>query len=270
MTQGPTRQDMEGPRVGSVASAVAILRHLARHPEGAGVNAIARSLSLSPSSCFNVLKTLTRERFLEFDPASKLYTVGPDAILVARRALDPGGAFALCRADLEVLADRYQLAVGLWRTSRNRRVVLLGFAESEAATRIHMTVGQRLPILTGALGRCVAAHNGFDRTDLLAKLAEVQWANAPSMKEYLADVELARQRGWAIDENGFMNGVTTIAAPVLDGQGLVAFSISCALFAGQYDKAQQEEIGLAIRGVAERLSARIFGAVEGLRLRTGR
>jgi DNA-binding IclR family transcriptional regulator len=247
------------PRVGSVASAIAILRHLGSYPAGAGVNAIARALGLGPSSCFNILKTLTTERFLDFDPVSKLYTLGPGAVVVARRALDPGGALPLVRGDLERLAERFQLTAALWRTSRER-VFLLGFAESEATTRIHMTVGQRLPILTGALGRCVAAHGRYERAELASRLAGIQWANAPSIEDYLVEVDLARARGWAIDESCFMRGVTTIAAPVTDDLGRVAFSVSSTLFTGQYDAAKLEEIGAVTKAVADRLSGRVFGA----------
>ncbi len=252
-------EEREGPRVGSVSAAIAILRHFAVNPAGAGVNAVARATGMSPSSCFNVCKTLTRERFLDFDPDSKLYTLGPGAIVVARRALDPGGAFVLVRAKLEKLAEDFQLTAALWRASRNARAILLGFAESEAATRIHMSVGQRLPLLAGAAGRCVAAHSQMGRAELTARLAEIQWANPPSIDDYLAEVELARRRGWALDENGFMRGVTTISAPVLDDHRQVAFSVSSTMFTGQYDAARLEEIGAATLGVAQRLGARVFG-----------
>jgi DNA-binding IclR family transcriptional regulator len=48
------------PVVGSVVKALAILRHLAEGPDRCGVNAIAMAVSLNPSSCFNIVKTLVR------------------------------------------------------------------------------------------------------------------------------------------------------------------------------------------------------------------
>lgn len=260
MTDDTAADRIGGPRVGSVVAAIAILRHLGTLPAGGGVNSIARSLGLSPSSCFNILKTLTDERFLDFDSATKAYTLGPGSIAVARRALDPGGAFALARPELERLAEAFQLTGALWRVSRKARFVLLGFAESEAATRIHITVGQRLPLLTGALGRCVAAHGRFGRDALAARLADIQWASAPAIDDYLADLERVRAHGWAIDESGFMHGVTTVAAPVTDDRGHLTFCVSSILFTGQYDPERLNEIGVATVAVAERLAERIYGA----------
>ena len=49
--------------VGSVVQALAILRHLSEASKPLGVTAVARALGISPSSCFNLLKTLVAEDF---------------------------------------------------------------------------------------------------------------------------------------------------------------------------------------------------------------
>ena len=89
------------PRVGSVTSTIAILRLLATVDQPIGVNAIARRLELTPSSCFNILKTLVEEDFVNCDPETKAYSLGGGVIAIARRALDPAEAFELVRARAE-------------------------------------------------------------------------------------------------------------------------------------------------------------------------
>ena len=88
--QSPARAETQtasgaamGVKVNSVAHALAILRRLATsdHPEG--VNAIARKVGISPSSCFNILKTLAAEDFARFDVVDKTYTLGAGAIDLA-------------------------------------------------------------------------------------------------------------------------------------------------------------------------------------------
>ena len=47
--------------VESVRTAITILRFVASQSKSFGVNAIAREVGVSPSSCFNIVKTLTLE-----------------------------------------------------------------------------------------------------------------------------------------------------------------------------------------------------------------
>src|SRR3546814_3311432 len=71
----PPLPAMGQPRtvVGAVVNAAAILRHLGASEEPQGVTAIAQALSLSASSCFNILRTLAAEDLVEFDSRRKLY-----------------------------------------------------------------------------------------------------------------------------------------------------------------------------------------------------
>lgn len=158
-------------RIGTVASTIAILRLLASEQQPLGVNAIARRLSLTPSSCFNILKTLCAEQILEFDEDGKTYLLASGMIGIARRALDPDGAFELIRSRVEMLAEGWSLTAGLWRNVGRRRIMLVGYAVGSVTMRIHLTVGQRLPLLIGATGRCIAAYENWSRAAIEAEYA---------------------------------------------------------------------------------------------------
>lgn len=230
-------------KVGSVAQAIAVLHHLAAATSPRGVNAIARDLRISPSSCFNLLKTLVAEDFVDFDQSAKTYTLGIGPVALARRALDPESAFSMLRPDLERLADRHGIAVSLWRLTRRERFVLLGFVNNEMATRIHLTVGQRLPMLGGANGRCAAAYCGLQKTEIADRFAAVRWQQPMSLDLFMTETALTGSRGWALDDGVFLPGVTTVSAPVLDDAGKLKFCISATMFHGQHKAAKLEEIG---------------------------
>ncbi len=246
------------PRVGSVSSTVAILRLLAAGDQPLGVNAVARRLKLTPSSCFNILKTLADDDFVHFDPVTKAYSLGGGIIAVARRALDPNGAFELIRARAEELAQRRAVTIGLWRVER-RRIVLVGYTAGVTTMRIHLTVGQRLPLLMGAVGRCIAAVERFDDAALSRGFAELRWQNPPSLAVYRAEVEETRRNGWGLDEGHFIRGVTTLAAPVLDGAGSVSSGISATMFSGQYPPETFPEIAEELKQIADWASHRLTG-----------
>lgn len=234
--------------VGSVVNALAILRHLAAG-EAQGVNAIARAVTISPSTCFNILKTLVAEDFVEFDPVAKLYTVGAEPArlfggetpLLAWRqwVVDALGGFA----------HEFSLTCGLWRMVANR-VVLTNAVEGAHATRIHLVAGQRLPAHLGAMGRCIAAAQQLDREAVRQRIEKLRWAEAPSVDAFLADMEASRERGWAIDDGNYLKGVTTIAAVIRATRGDVRACMTATMFSGQHTNETLTVIGDRLGGLA--------------------
>jgi DNA-binding IclR family transcriptional regulator len=246
--------------VRSVVQALRIVRHMIDAAQPLGVTAIARQLGLSPSSCFNLLRTLVAEEFLRFDATAKTYSLGPALMRMAQRAQSVDSALALARPQLEAFAARYGVASGLWRLSASQRLVLVAVADSDNATRIHMTVGQRLPMLIGAIGRCVAAHADLPDDVLASGFTALRWQNAPTFARYKREVAQARKSGWSVDDGDYMRGVTTIAAPVLDADGAVAFCLANTLFRGQHGERVVTQMCKETAAVARALSDRLFGA----------
>lgn len=238
------------PRVGTVASTIAIIRLLANERQPLGVNAIARRLSLTPSSCFNILKTLCAEEVLEFDDSNKTYLLASGMIGIARRALDPTGAFELIRSRIEMLAETWSLTVGLWRTVGRRRIMLVGYAVGSVTMRIHLTVGQRLPLLIGATGRCIAAHEAWPRAEIESGYAALEWQRPLTLETYLSEVEDAKTHGWGIDEGWFVRGATTIAAPIINEAGQVEYCVSATMFNAQHSPDRYAVLGQELMDIA--------------------
>jgi IclR family acetate operon transcriptional repressor len=221
------------PLVGSVVQAAAVLRHLARTERPQGVSAIAARLSLSPSSCFNILKTLAAEELALFDPETRTYVLGPGVIQLARTALGRDEVTRAARAAMNRIAESCDVSVGLWRLGADERLTLVALAESEAATRIHLVVGQRQPAGVGAAGRAVLAARDASEATIRAALDAGRWRLAPTPQDYLAQVREARTRGWALDLDQIIHGVTTVAAALCDAEGRVRFCLSASTFTGR-------------------------------------
>ncbi|AEG51415.1 transcriptional regulator, IclR family [Sphingobium chlorophenolicum L-1] len=234
--------------VGSVVNAIAILRHLAM-ADPQGVNGIARAVGISPSSCFNILKTLVAEEFVEFDSRTKLYGIG----MAPYRLFAPDEDIAAWQGgvveQLEILAREFSVSGGLWQV-RAGRIVLIEAVENALSTRIHLSVGQRLPIHIGAMGRCIAAHEGLSRTEVSQAIEELRWQDPPTVDRFLADMKLAKINGWAADEGNFLRGVTTVASIIPDRRGDIRFCVTATLFSGQYDADTLETIGSRLSALA--------------------
>lgn len=239
--------------VGSVVHAIAILRYLGPVPDGRGVNAIARDLGISPSSCFNLVKTLAAERLLLFDPATKRYALGPGIAELAQPSRGENILSAAAPA-MRDIADRFDVACGLWRLAASERLILVALSESVAATRIHMVVGQRQPLYAGAAGRAVAAATGASHSSIAAGIAAVRWQENPDIEHYVTELETTRRRGWALDRDQLLRGVTSVAATIGTADGAARFVLSCTMFSGQHGDDMISAIGEATREAAGQLS----------------
>ena len=78
---------LERSTVPAVSRAAAILRLLGRSSEPVGVQFIARALSIVPSTCLHILRTLVAEEFVSVDPVSKLYALNAGVLMLARQWL---------------------------------------------------------------------------------------------------------------------------------------------------------------------------------------
>jgi len=248
--------------VGALVSGLAVLRYLASSPTSAGVTRIARDLGLNSSTCFNLLKTLVHEGVATFDDATKTYNIGLGFVELAKGALEQASYVRMVRPHLQDIATRHRVTATLWHRTRGERVVLLERADNEAAIRVHMTIGQRLPMYIAALGRCMAAHSGLAAKDLRERFGRLRWENGPSFSDYLAEIEQARRLGYAVDADRYVKGVTTLSAAVLDGDGAPVMAISAVGFSGQFNKASIKALGEDLRGRAGMVSRALAGDVR--------
>jgi DNA-binding IclR family transcriptional regulator len=255
-----TPREPSSIKVNSVANALAVLRRLATADRPEGVSAIARNIGISPSSCFNILKTLTTEEFAQFDTDAKTYTLGAGAVDLAIAALDPEAGFLRSRPILEGVAREFEVTCGLWRRSGDR-LILLGAAENQGIARIRFTPGQRLPLMIGAMGRCVAARSGIPESELAQSIGALKWHDTPKFDRYLSDVRHAAVNGYAIDDGDFLLGITSIAAPVISREGALSHCIAATTFKGRFNREELRQLGVAVRKAAE-AAAPLLGSIR--------
>lgn len=236
-------EEPNAQRIGAVSMTLAILRLLAAARLPMGVNAIARELSLPPSSCFRILKQLQNEDFADFDPELKLYSLGNGAIAIAQGALDPAKAFILLRRRMEQISIEHSVTLGLWRRISDSRISLTGSVQCNSRMRIQMSIGQRLPMLMGAVGRAIAAELDMPERDLKREFDLLRWQVPISFDEYCAQLADARTRGYAIDRNNFAKGVTTVSVAIRDMNGTVSHGLSGIMFSDEDDQAKVEAVG---------------------------
>jgi len=255
----PRDEPVPDKLVGALTSGLAVLRYLVAAQAPVGVSRTARDLALNPSTCFNLLKTLVHEGLAVFDESNKTYAVGLGLLALAKGTLEQANYIAVVRPYLREVAMNHGVTCTLWHVMKGERVVLVDRADNDAAIRVHMSLGQRLPMYIAALGRCMAAHSGLTRSELRARFAQLRWEDNLSFDDYLGEVEEARKRGYAVDQSHYVKGVTTVSSVVLDALGKPLMAISAVGFGAQMSKGDIKALGEDLRDRAAAISLAMAG-----------
>ena len=241
-----------------VVNAVRILRYLTHTGAPERAADIARHLSINPSTCFNILRTLVAEDVVDFNLLSKTYSAGLGLARLVEQLVTQGQKIQRAVPLMHELAAEFGVTVSLWRRLGSDRIVLVSSESSPTNLHIDMPAGQRLPILMGASGRLFAGRLGLTDAQLREEFDQIRWARSISFDTYLREVNRGRRRGWTVDDGYFSTGVLAIAAPVCDPSNNIAFTVSTIMIRGDRGEDQVEVLGEAVRDMGIRLASVLF------------
>lgn len=246
------KPDASARTVPAIVQAVRILRYLARCGRALGVTKIARETGISPSSCFNLLRTMAGQRLVDFDSKNKTYSLGIGLIEISAGLLGLGHII-LIRPELDVLAQNYGALLALWHITGDDRLVLIDRIYPNTPVRIELQLAQRLPAYAGAVGRCVAAAIEISEDQLRKHFSKLRWQVPLTFDAYLASIARARSEGFALDEGHLFRGVHSVAT-VLRANGRPQLGISGVTIAGQLSNKDLRRLGSELNDVATLIS----------------
>lgn len=243
--------------VPAVQNAVSIIRLLTAQGRSMGATQIARETGLNVSSAFNILRTLTHEGLLSFDPDNKTYRIGMGFMEFATPLLGANPADVI-RPRLNEIAQEHRVMIALWQITETGRIVLTDRFTAPRILHAVLARDSRLPVFAGAVGRCYAAAMGFDKAATKKGFDTVIWQDAPSFESYWADVQAARESGTASDRSQLFRGLDIVAALVRDADGVPRLGMSSITIAGQQTDESLARVASALRGAAEQIERCLF------------
>ncbi|MEH3048132.1 IclR family transcriptional regulator [Sphingomonas adhaesiva] len=238
--------------VGAVTAAVAILRCLGRHADSMRLSEIVRAEAINPSTALNILRTLEYEGLVSFDRRAKRYALADGLAELAAPLSGRDDPVQRAQRAMAAAAQELHATIGLWRVVGDE-VELIHVADSGAAIRIAFTLGRRLPMLLGAMGRLVAARGGLDDAALATGFAAVPWAVAPDYATWLGEVAAAGRDGVGVDRGHVNAGILGVAVP-LESAGPLRHVIAAAMFDAD-PNADVHPIARRLRAVADAANA---------------
>ena len=244
--------------VPAVQNAMSIMRLLAAQGRPMGATQIARETDLNVSSAFNILRTLSHEGLLSFDPEAKTYRMGMGLMEFAGPLLGANPADVI-RPSLTAIAQDHQTMIALWQITPTERIVLTD--RFTAPNILHAVLAQnsRLPVFSGAIGRCYAATKGLTEAQTRKGFDTVRWQDAPSFESYWADVLEARETGTGFDRSQLFRGLDIVASLARDAEGVPRLGMSSITIAGQQTDESLGAIATALAGAAAQIERCLFG-----------
>ncbi len=260
--KNPTESVLSVPRirpVPAVSRAIAILRLLGKMRTPMGVNAIAQSLKLVPSTCLHILRALTEEKLVSFDRTTKHYRLGAGMLTLARSAIEANAFPLLVQPALDQLSTKWGVtAIGV-DVGDPDQMVVVALSRSNIPFRLHVDVGSVFPSLLSATGRLVAAFGGQSEAEIKKRFQKLRWDKPLDFKVWNKEVVFAQKNQYSMDRNTYIAGVTIAAVPVLTPTGKISHTIVCASLMDALNKKQLTtlvgEMQVQARLIADQLFA---------------
>jgi IclR family transcriptional regulator, pca regulon regulatory protein len=215
----------------SVAKALAVVESFGGERRALSLPEIASGANMSKSSAQRCAHTLERLGFLRRDARTRRWVLTPRTLTLAHAYLSGHSLIEQATTHLIDLNQASGESVSLSEPDHLDMVFVARFP-SHKRFLIHMPVGRRLPMYCTASGRAYLAalpQAEAQRRVRRSQLRQFTPTTLVSVAEILKAVEAAREAGYAWSDQECYRGDLTIAAAVLDDDGLPVAAINISV-----------------------------------------
>lgn len=222
-----------------------------------GVTEIANALGLSKAVVYRILTSFRSKGFIEIDPGTRRYSLGPRALHIGLSYLRGTDVPAMARPEMVALSrETEETATLSLRTGYTR--VYVDQITPDRDVKMVIQVGLQVPLHAGASSKAFLAFLDDDDIDEYLKqpLPALTASTVTSVRALKTELLEIRDRGYADSIGERLDGAASVAAPILDHASRPVAVISVCGPAERYaaKKADCAEKLLAATG---RLSARL-------------
>jgi DNA-binding IclR family transcriptional regulator len=233
---------------------------------------LASAAGMSAAKAHRYLVSFQRMGLVLQDPVSTRYDLGPAALRLGLASLSRIDGVRLARERVPALLAEtgHTVAIAVWG---NQGPTMVHWAEAPQTVPVTLRLGDVMPLLTSATGRCFAAFMGVDGRDAqgLAPMIRDELARTrklPQSGANLTDIPLTqqdvqamlletRQRGLGRVINSLLPGVGGFCAPVFDAQGRLALGLVVLGSVTTLDTGWDSPPARALLHCAQQLSAEL-------------
>jgi DNA-binding IclR family transcriptional regulator len=255
---------METERAGiqSVEVGFALLEALTHARGPLMLKDLAAAAGMSAAKAHRYLVSFQRLQLVVQDSRSSRYDLGPAALKLGLASLSRIDAVRLARERVPQIMEQlgHTVALAVWG---NRGPTIVHWEESPMAVTANLRLGDVMPLLSSATGRCFGAwlpraKTGALIAEELDRAKTQRHTGLPgSMAEVAALYDEVRQHGCARVADTLLPGIHAFCAPVFDSNGHLVMGITTLGSAATFDSEWEGAIHAPLRAAAERLSGEL-------------
>lgn len=238
------------PVAPAVEQACRILLALGENPgRRMSLTQICEQVGIHKSKGYSILNSLAPFNFVEKDPQSKLYSLGPGLTPLARSFLDRGDLPALAAPYMKKLALETE-SVALLAVISNYKLFIAVREECEADLTVSAKPGSQIGLTYGAHGKALVAFMKPDEREKILSLPDLHFygPNTPIDFEKLEnDFQLARKLGYATDKGEITTGINAVSSPIFNYRDEL---VACITLVGTFDEKNIDDYGKKIAEAA--------------------
>lgn len=251
--------DKERAGIQSVEVGFALLDGLTRARGPLMLKDLAATAGMSAAKAHRYLVSFQRLGLVVQDARTARYDLGPAALKLGLASLARLDAMRLARERMPALMETigHTLALAVWG---NRGPTIVHWEESHQAVTANLRLGDVMPLLSSATGRCFAA---FMPRETTAALLQQELEHASRLRRTDLPTDLAavdallqeaRKRGSARVVDTLLPGIVAFCAPVFDADGHLALGITTLGSVATFDPSWGGAIDTPLRAAAAQLS----------------
>ena len=218
-------------QVQSLVRALSLLNRIAEAPDGGmSLTELAQQAGLPSSTAHRLLTTLEQERYVRFDPDSRLWSVGVQAFVTGCTFTKTRSLVALARPHMRALMEECGETVNL-AVEDDGMAVYLAQVECRQMMRAFARPGSRVPLHCSAVGKTIlmsCSDKALSRILHRHGMPRLTIKTIITPAQLRADLDRTRVAGHAIDDEEHAVGLRCLAAPICNENGEVVAAVSAS------------------------------------------
>ncbi len=222
---------------------------------------LAAAAGMSAAKAHRYLVSFQRLELVTQDAISTRYDLGPAALKLGLASLSRIDAVKLARERVPQIMEQiggHTLALAVWG---NHGPTIVHWEESPHSVKLNLRLGDVLPLLASATGRCFAAYTSREAIapmlkDEMARSQKLGRTDLPAtMTEARKMFDAVRLQGAARVVDPLLPGIVGFCAPVFDSDGHMVLGVVAVGSMASFDPEWKGAVDGPLRAAASRLSS---------------
>lgn len=252
--------DKERAGIQSVEVGFSLIEALTRSRGPLMLKDLAGEAGMSAAKAHRYLVSFQRIGLVAQDARTSRYDLGPAALKLGLASLARLDPVRLARERMPALMEEinHTVAIAVWG---NHGPTIVHWEECHQSVTANLRLGDVMPMLASATGRCFAAWLPREATaDLIAPEVErarrARRSDLPLTPEAIAAMLAeVRERGTARVVDTVLPGIVAFCTPVFDSSGHIVIGLTTLGSVATFDPEYGGAIDAPLRAAAERLSS---------------